>query len=120
MSIEESRSQYVTKLRSVVETSHHCRAIHRRSIATRSSRDPKWPAQVEVFLLTGHPTAKRCFAWADPVAPSQIFAVLEIPPVIGAATAVQSVLGSASQAYRTRPIGADSANPSSARSTLSE
>jgi hypothetical protein len=97
MSIEISSEEYISKLQSVIESSYKCRATYRRTIATRASRDPNWPARVEMFWLTGHATAKRCFAWIDPVTPSQIFAVLEIPPVIGAATAVQAALASRSQ-----------------------
>ena len=92
MSIEEASKQYISKLQSVIENSYQCRATHRRTVTTRASRDPNWPAQVEVFWLSGHPVAKRCFAWADPINASQIFTVLEIPPVIGAATAIQSAL----------------------------
>ncbi len=90
MSIEEASKQHISKLQSVIENSYQCRATHRRTVTTRASRDPNWP--VEVFWLSGHPVAKRCFAWADPIRPSQIFAVLDIPPVIGAATAIQSAL----------------------------
>lgn len=93
----DNRQHYLDNLRSVIETSYQCRATHRRTIATRASRDPNWPAKVEMFWLTGHATANRCFAWVDPIVPSQTFAVLEIPPVIGAATAIQSALASRSQ-----------------------
>ena len=90
------------KLRSFIETSHRCRATHRRTIATRASRDPNWPARVEMFWLSGHPTAQRCFAWVDPISTSQTYAVLEIPPVIGAATAIQSALASRAEQPRAR------------------
>jgi hypothetical protein len=106
MSVEEIRKAYIIKLRSAVEAAHQCRAAHRRTIATRPSRDPKWPSQVEVFWLTGHPTAKRCFAWSDPGEPAQVIAVLEIPPVIGAATAIQAALASKSRNLLPNPDAA--------------
>jgi hypothetical protein len=54
----------------------------------------QWKGVVEIFWLTGHPKAKRCFAWFEPIANEQLqstaVTVLEIPPVIGPATAVKA------------------------------
>ena len=51
-----------------------------------------WRGEVEVFDLTGHPRAKRCYAWIHREekndAGERIVAVLEIPPVVSAETAV--------------------------------
>jgi len=61
----------------------------------------EWKGQIEIFWLTGHPVAKRCFAWLEErreegTESKKPVTVLEIPPVIGPATAVRSALGSAS------------------------
>jgi hypothetical protein len=48
---------------------------------------------VEVFDLHGHPKAKRCDAWSHLDGPNdertRFVAVLEIPPVVSAETAVR-------------------------------
>ena len=52
-----------------------------------------WQGEVEVFDLTGHPKAKRCYAWSHLDGPqderTRFVAVLEIPPVDSAQRAVQ-------------------------------
>lgn len=53
-----------------------------------------WNGVVEVFEITGHPKAKRCYAWAhregDEDERTRYVAVLEIPPVESPRTAVQA------------------------------
>jgi hypothetical protein len=48
----------------------------------------------DVFWLTGHPGAKRCFAWLQEAASTEanVITVLEAPPIIGPATAVRAAL----------------------------
>jgi len=59
-------------------------------------RETIWKGDVEVFKLTAHPKATRCYAWAerendaDPGA--RFFTVLELPPVVSAETAVQAAI----------------------------
>jgi len=52
-----------------------------------------WKGEVEIFDLTGHPTAKRAYAWSHREGPNdedeRIVAILEIPPVESAVTAVR-------------------------------
>ena len=52
-----------------------------------------WQGDVEVFDLTGHPKAKRCYAWSHLDGAkderTRFVAVLEIPPVDSAQKAVQ-------------------------------
>lgn len=62
-----------------------------------------WEGEVEIFWLTGHPTVKRCFAWLQHEAnEDRVVTVLEIPPVIGPATAVRNALTSAEE--RSEPL----------------
>ena len=52
-----------------------------------------WDGVVAVFALDGHPTAKRAYAWSEPVPESdrrRVVAVLRLPPVASAADAVRS------------------------------
>lgn len=52
-----------------------------------------WQGDVEVFDLTGHPKAKRAYAWSHLQGKNdqdeRFLAVLEIPPVESAETAVR-------------------------------
>jgi hypothetical protein len=53
-----------------------------------------WQGEVEVFDLHGHPKAKRAYAWSHREGPNddgeRFVAVLEIPPVESAVTAVRA------------------------------
>jgi len=57
-----------------------------------------WEGVVESFALTGHPKAKRCYAWSyQDNGETQYVNVLEIPPVVSAKTAVQAAIVSGAQ-----------------------
>ncbi len=47
-----------------------------------------WKGDVEVFALTGHPKAKRCYGWSYGE-PNQFITILERPPVDSARAAVK-------------------------------
>jgi hypothetical protein len=49
---------------------------------------PIWKGEVEVFELTGHPKAKRCYGWTHGE-PEKLITVLELPPVTDAESAVK-------------------------------
>jgi hypothetical protein len=57
-------------------------------IATLSATSPAWRGNVEVFELTDHPTAKRCYGWTYGE-PEEFITVLELPPVTDAPSAVK-------------------------------
>jgi hypothetical protein len=60
-----------------------------------------WEGNVEVFDLTGHAKAKRCYAWAYDVEDgSRTLAVLELPPVISPITAVQAAIAAEAKSRR--------------------
>lgn len=87
---------YLNELQINVQKLHNCGAIHRGSVAVHEKFSGKgvWRGQVEIFDLVGHPKAKRAYAWSQHGGPktekTQIVAVLEIPPVVDAKTAVQA------------------------------
>ncbi len=58
-----------------------------------------WRGKVEVFTITGHQKAKRCYAWSYTEGrkneTEQFVAVLEIPPVTSPETAVKVAIGHA-------------------------
>jgi hypothetical protein len=74
---------------------HNCGAVHRRTVPVHEvfRGNTVWNGRVEVFDLNGHPKAKRAYAWSHPEGPGdqdeRFVAVLEIPPVVDAKTAVQ-------------------------------
>lgn len=56
--------------------------------------EPAWSGVVSVFLLSGHPKARRAFAWEIPSTPLDYVAVLDIPPVKDPETAVKAYIAS--------------------------
>jgi hypothetical protein len=91
---------YLDDLTMTIERDHGCEAhleqfvpvtvVHMGGIA--------WEGEVGIFLLTGHPRARRCYAWgvpADDEAKSrEITTILEIPPVTSAESAVRKAIES--------------------------
>ncbi|MEZ0275705.1 MAG: hypothetical protein ACAH88_12435 [Roseimicrobium sp.] len=55
-----------------------------------------WQGAVEIFGLTGHPTATKAFAWAyrDALGEIQSMAVLNAPPISSPREAVQAAIAS--------------------------
>jgi hypothetical protein len=74
---------------------HNCSATWRESVPVHEIFNGKtiWQGEVEVFDLTGHPKAKRCYGWSHPEGDDnkgeRFVAVLEIPPVRSPETAVK-------------------------------
>jgi hypothetical protein len=93
-----NKQVYLNQLQVAIEKLHECRATYRRTVPVQEVFKGKtlWKGEVEVFWLTGHPRAKRCYAWSqgqrEHDGEQQFVAILEIPPVIGPATAVKSAL----------------------------
>jgi hypothetical protein len=60
-----------------------------------------WRGKVEVFDLSGHPKALRCYAWSHPDGPrdqdEKFIAVLETPPITSPKRAVQAAIVSQSK-----------------------
>ena len=58
----------------------------------------EWDGDVGIFLISGHPQARRCYAWGvpegDEAGSRDITTILEVPPVVSAETAVKSALAS--------------------------
>jgi hypothetical protein len=61
-----------------------------------------WNGVVEVFSLAGHPSADTCFAWSyqQDDGRERYFAVLKMPPVVSAETAVRAAIVSE---FKNRP-----------------
>ena len=90
-----NRQDYLDRLQVAVQQLHGCGAVHRATVPVHEvfRGQTVWQGNVEVFDLTGHPKAKRCYAWSHLDGPNdertRFVAVLEIPPVVSAETAVR-------------------------------
>ena len=91
----ENKQDYLAQVQVAVQHLHNCGARWRETAPVHEVFQGKtvWQGDVEVFDLTGHPKAKRCYAWShlDGVNDerTRFVAVLEIPPVVSAETAVR-------------------------------
>jgi hypothetical protein len=69
-------------LSQVIETQHGVKGVFHQSVrvAKWNGNPSSWDGMVHVFKITGHPSARRAFAWSSPIAGSQgarYFAVLD-------------------------------------------
>lgn len=89
------KSEYLERPHLAVEHLHGCRAEHSAAVPVHEvfRGETVWPGDVEVFDLTGHAKGKLCSAWshtdAQDDADERFVAMLEIPPVDSAVTAVR-------------------------------
>ena len=92
----------VAVLREAVEGMHRCKATYKGSERVREEfrGELVWESDVHTFALSGHATARECYAWSAPVGDThnrRFFAVLKLGPVESARDAVRA---SIVQAYR--------------------
>lgn len=89
---------YLAQAREAVEKSHNCEAIFVNTVPVKEmlGKEVAWEGQVEVFYITGHPHASRCFAWGysneKRGGKLDFVTVLEIPPVTSPQTAVKAAI----------------------------
>ena len=82
----------ITKLKDAIRATHGCESLHVESVPVveQFENEIAWQGTVEVFDLVGHPEAKRAYAWTYRDGDQdKTVAVLEIPPVDSAKTAVK-------------------------------
>ena len=84
------KQDYIERLKSVILHLHACQASWLESVPVHEvfHGQTVWKGDVEVFSLTGHPKAKRCYGWSYGE-PEQFITILELPPVDSAAAAVK-------------------------------
>ena len=91
-----NNQEYIERVKLALEHLHRCSAVHSKTVPVHEVFQGKtvWEGNVEVFDLTGHPKAKRAYAWShldgDKDDRERFVAVLEIPPVESAETAVRA------------------------------
>jgi hypothetical protein len=90
-----NKSDSLARLRSMVHHLHQCAAAHEATVHVHEAFKGQtvWEGDVEVFQLFGHPETNRCYVWDHRGGPKdkieRLVAVLEIRPVVSAATAVR-------------------------------
>jgi hypothetical protein len=66
-----------------------------------------WRGEVEVYDLSGHPEAKRCYAWSHREGPNaqgeRFVTVLELPPVKDPQSAVRVAIASEAGKNKQKP-----------------
>ena len=76
---------YIERLQMVIRHLHKCDSEHLETVPVKETfrGQTVWEGEVEVFSVSGHPRAKKCYAWsANQGQPDERFtAVLELPPV---------------------------------------
>jgi hypothetical protein len=80
-------------LQAAIRQLHKCEAVHNKTVFVDEKFEGKtvWKGDVEVFELTGHPKAARCFAWfhGEKGKSVRTIALLERWPVDSPHTAVR-------------------------------
>ena len=91
-----NKPDYLDSLRAVIGKLHNCGAVWRETVPVHEvfRGQTVWQGEVEVFDVQGHPKAKRAYAWSHldglKDEKQRFVAVLEIPPVESAVTAVRA------------------------------
>lgn len=88
-------NERLANIQKAVEKAAECPAKHLESAAVVEGfrEQTIWEGVVEIFALEGHPKAKRAYGWqTGEGADAQFTAVLEIPPVDSANTAVRAAI----------------------------
>jgi len=102
----ESKQDYIARVQTAVQHLHNCGAqlLHTVPVHEVFQGKTAWEGDVEVFALTGHQKAKRAYAWSHLDGlndeKTRFVAVLEIPPVKDAKTAVQASIVADSKAQQ--------------------
>lgn len=96
-----NKSEYLGRLKLTIEHLHNCNASYVRTVPVTEvfQGQVAWEGDVEVFDLTGHPKAKRCYGWSHGE-PEEFITILELPPVDSPESAVK--VGVAYQIKRAR------------------
>jgi hypothetical protein len=93
-------SERIENIRRAIEAMHACSAMHEQSVPIKGmfGFQTAWEGVVESFSLTGHPKAKRCYAWSfDDGRETRYIGMLELPPVESPQTAVRAAIASGQQ-----------------------
>jgi len=86
----------IPALQDAIRRMHGCEStwLHSVPVVEPLEGTTVWDGEVQVFALSGHPTAKRAYAWSHEGTSSrrQIHAVLGLPPVDSPQMAVRTAI----------------------------
>jgi hypothetical protein len=90
LNVVANKQEYLNRLKLTIEHLHKCAAVHRETVLVHEwfRGETVWRAEVEVFDMSGHPKAKRCYGWTYGE-PEEFITILELPPVDSAQSAVK-------------------------------
>lgn len=88
--------KYIQALQGAIRQMHGCESRYVGAVPVKEAAAGKtlWQGNVELFDLSGCPSANRCYAWGlqDEAGQWQCVAFLNVPPVDTARKAVQAYL----------------------------
>ena len=66
MANQQDKAHYLGLLQNTIQRKHGCGAVHRETVFVHETLDKTtiWRGDVEVFDLTGHTEAEKCYAWS--------------------------------------------------------
>ena len=91
-------TEYILELKDIIRRLHGVESEHIESVPVKEEFQGQtvWEGVVEVFDLTGHPSAFRAYAWAhgtdDPAGPRRHITVLHTHPIKSAEDAVRAFI----------------------------
>ena len=85
-----NKKEYLERLKLTIEHLHNCAARYERTEHVHETFQGQtvWNGEVEVFGISGHPKAKRCYGWSHGE-PEEFITILELPPVDSPQSAVK-------------------------------
>lgn len=96
--------EYLEALADAIRQLHRCAPTHRETVPVREFFQGKlvWGGDVEVYDISGHPKAKRCYGWGfaneKRDGKYDFVTVLEIPPVDSPNMAVRMAIAAQAKA----------------------
>lgn len=88
--------EYIEAIQDAIGKGYHCKAKHIKTVPVYLKHEGQtmWEGEVEIFEVTGHPTAKKCYGWGfeDKPGHTEFVTVLELSPVKSPETAVKAYL----------------------------
>jgi hypothetical protein len=93
----QARLKYLEELRKAIKATHGCDAAHQDRVPVCEVLKGKtaWEGEVEIFVIAGHTTAHRCFAWGVRRGDDKgwdVTAVLSVPPIATPQLAVKTAI----------------------------
>jgi hypothetical protein len=87
--------EYLAHFQNAIKTTFGLESKHFETVEVVDTNGGQvtWEGEVEVFSVTGHPAARRCYAWAEDIPTGTHFVVvLARPPIQTASDAVRAAI----------------------------